>query len=62
MAAATTQVFARIGTRGSRIRPHVTPDPGVTPDTTPYSGTTFKKTDLRDIPPREVQGGPVGAR
>jgi hypothetical protein len=43
-----------------QIRPHVTPDLGVTPDTTPYSGTTFKKTDLGDIPPREVQAGPVG--
>jgi hypothetical protein len=27
-----------------QIHPHVvTPDPGVTPDTTPYAGSTFKK-------------------
>jgi hypothetical protein len=33
-----------------QIRPHVTPDPGVTPDTTPYAGNTFKKADLENIP------------
>jgi hypothetical protein len=26
-----------------QIRPHVTPDAGVTPDMTPYTGNTFKK-------------------
>ena len=40
-----------------QIRPHVTPDAGVTPDTTPYTGTTFKKTDLGDIPPRDLPFG-----
>ena len=40
-----------------QIRPNVTPDAGVTPDTTPYAGTTFKKADLGDIPPRDLPFG-----
>jgi len=40
-----------------QIRPNVTPDAGVTPDTTPYTGTTFKKADLGDIPPRDLPFG-----
>jgi hypothetical protein len=40
-----------------QIRPHLTPDPGVTRDTTPYSGTTFKKADLGGIPPRRESMG-----
>ena len=38
------------------IRTHVTPDPGVTPDTTPY-GSKFKKNDLADIPPPDLPFG-----
>ena len=33
-----------------QIRPHVAPDAAVMPDSTPYSGSTFKKADLADIP------------
>jgi hypothetical protein len=40
-----------------QIRPHVTPDLGVTPDTTPYAGNTFKKDDLEKIPPRDLPFG-----
>ncbi len=40
-----------------QIRPQVTPDAGVTPDTTPYTGNTFKKADLADIPPRDLPFG-----
>jgi hypothetical protein len=39
-----------------QIRPQVTPDAGVT-DTTPYSGSAFKKADLADIPPRDLPFG-----
>ena len=40
-----------------QIRPHVTPDPGMTPDTTPYTGSTFKKADLENIPPHDLPFG-----
>jgi hypothetical protein len=40
-----------------QIRPHVTPDAGVTPDLTPYAGSTFKKADLENIPPRDLPFG-----
>jgi hypothetical protein len=40
-----------------QIRPNVTPDPGVTPDMAPYTGSTFKKADLEDIPPRDLPFG-----
>jgi hypothetical protein len=40
-----------------QIRPHVTPDPGVTPDTTLYTGSKFKKTDLENIPARDLPFG-----
>jgi len=40
-----------------QIRPHVTPDPGVTPDTSPYAGNTFKKADLADIPAQDLPFG-----
>jgi len=35
----------------------VTTEPGVTPDTTPYAGNTFKKADLENIPPRDLPFG-----
>jgi hypothetical protein len=38
-----------------QIRPHVTPETAV--DTTPYSGNTFKKADLENIPPRDLPFG-----
>ena len=41
----------------SQIRPNVTPDPGVTPDMTPYTGSTFTKADLENIPPRDLPFG-----
>jgi hypothetical protein len=40
-----------------QIRPHVTPDPGVTPDMTLYTGSEFKKADLENIPPRDLPFG-----
>jgi len=40
-----------------QIRPHVTPDSGVTPDMTPYTGSTFRKADLENIPPRDLPFG-----
>jgi hypothetical protein len=42
-----------------QIRPHVTPDAGATPDMTPYTGSTFKKADLENIPARDL---PFGVR
>jgi hypothetical protein len=38
-----------------QIRPHVTSETAV--DTTPYSGNTFKKADLENIPPRDLPFG-----
>jgi Uracil DNA glycosylase superfamily len=38
-----------------QIRPHVTPE--VAADMTPYAGNTFKKTDLENIPPRDLPFG-----
>jgi hypothetical protein len=38
-----------------QIRPHVTPEAPV--DTAAYSGNTFKKTDLENIPPRDLPFG-----
>jgi hypothetical protein len=38
-----------------QIRSHVTPD--VPPDMTPYAGSTFKKADLENIPPRDLPFG-----
>jgi Uracil DNA glycosylase superfamily len=38
-----------------QIRPHVTPEAAV--DMTPYSGNTFKKTDLENIPARDFPFG-----
>lgn len=38
-----------------QTRPHVTPE--TTVDTTPYSGNTFKKADLENIPPRDLPFG-----
>jgi hypothetical protein len=40
-----------------QLRTQVTPDPGVTPDSTPYTGNTFKKSDLADIPARDLPFG-----
>ena len=40
-----------------QIRPHVTPDAGVTPDMTPYTGNTFKKAGLENIPSRDLPFG-----
>ena len=40
-----------------QVRAHVTPDPGVTPDMTLYTGSTFKKADLENIPPRDLPFG-----
>ena len=40
-----------------QIGAHVTPDSGVTPDITPYAGTTFKKADLENIPLRDLPFG-----
>jgi len=38
-----------------QIRPHVTPETAA--DKTPYSGNTFKKADLENIPPRDLPFG-----
>src|SRR5262249_50176610 len=38
-----------------QIRPHVTPD--VPPDMATYVGSTFKKADLENIPPRDLPFG-----
>jgi hypothetical protein len=40
-----------------QIRPNVTPDTGAAPDTTPYTGNTFKKPDLENIPARDLPFG-----
>jgi hypothetical protein len=40
-----------------QIRAHVAPDPGAMPDMTPYIGSTFKKTELENIPPRDLPFG-----
>jgi hypothetical protein len=40
-----------------QLRTNVTPDPGVTPDSTPYAGNTFKKADLANIPARDLPFG-----
>jgi len=38
-----------------QIRPHVTSE--VPPDMAPYAGSTFKKADLENIPPRDLPFG-----
>jgi hypothetical protein len=40
-----------------QIRPNVTPDAGATSDMTLYTGSTFKKADLENIPPLDLPFG-----
>ena len=46
---------SRSSSRLPQIRPHVTPE--VAPDMTAYTGNTFKKVDLGNIPPRDLSFG-----